>query len=259
MCLPARPVCRRARRAFTVTLLGLTVLWCVPGAARQAGEAPQPSIRRLLERAGRALGGEGGLDRVRTLQLEADVGHPPPKADRTPFRMVFAAPNRFHWEWESGGTAHTLAGDRFWQNTGNPAPLVERARTNVRRQYWRMAVALLLGRGIEPPLEVTAPARRAGAGHAGAVLRFAGPEGFQVDLLLDPASGLPLRLLEDDASLRNPGVEGGQRWELENHAPAGGVLVPRRIRQTIGRFTQTYEVRRVIVNDPIPPDLFEPR
>ena len=248
-------------RVFSRAALVIAACAAVLMGAAERGTAcrrvyAQESVGRVLRRAEAALGGQELLQRVESLAVVANLVYPPPNAGVRPWRFTLAVPNRFHWQ--VGPTAHTLAGTAFWQNQENPPPIVERARANVTRTFFRMSVVFLLGKGPEPPLRVTYEGRQEIDGISGDVLRFVGPDGFAARLLLSPETSRPVLFDEDAASLGLPGIggDGGQRWRLEDQRPEAGLWVPHRVHQQVGQFDHHLEVKSVTVNPEIDPRLF---
>lgn len=240
-------------------LLGCTCLGAVEAAFRGSAarrQDQQPlSASTLLAKATESVGGVGSVDGIETLAISARLIYPPPTQGVNPNRFVLAPPNRF--QWDVGSIVHTLSGSRFWQSRSNPSAIVERARENVRRQYLRMSIVFLLGRGPAPPLQLSSPGRRVIEGVSGDVLRFSGPDGFEVDLLLSIDTGTPILMDEGSSSLNNPAVGAGQTWRLEEYRPEQGIWFPHRIHQQIGPYRQTLEIDSVVVNSGIDSRVFE--
>lgn len=155
--------------------------------------APQPAVAgRLLQRARAAIGGDSVLDKIHGLSFETTLIRPDKSTFGTSHFLI--PPDKYANE--TATATFTFSRGEYW---GSGAAIISGSKTGqieMRRAFWRWMVQFLAPKPETISAEMRIAGREGvpmpdGQGTAN-VLSYSGPDGFSIDLFLDPASGRPL-------------------------------------------------------------------
>jgi hypothetical protein len=215
----------------------------------------------LLERAQMALGGVSAFHNIRNIVIEGElVWTSNPHSSVTPFGYTIVPPDRF--QSRTKRVAHTLAGDRFWQNVENPDAVRQIAKRNTQQNFVIWSLIFL----VEPPKTVPTKMtilRSVSFGQQRAIgIHFETDDGMDITLVLDPQTAHPVGCVQVTALQSSSGTQSGptkSEWRFENYRRVGGIDVPFTIERQINDWSSRSTFTSIRTNVPGVEATFEKR
>lgn len=212
------------------------------------------AARSALQRVRQFLGLEDSTS-IRSLSLDGRFVWRNGTGDR--LGLTFAPPDGY--QRRTGRVWHTVAGNRFWQNRENPAPILRLAEARTRQNFLIDSIVFLASAPSGVAVEVYEGGVDTFAGQEAQVLRFAQGSVTVLRLMVDRASGRPLGY-KADAEVGT--ASGGDATSVERvvrfteYDRVNGIRVPSRIQESIGEHSKEILFDRPCVNVPSDRALF---